>query len=406
MKNKNQIKKLIFIYIISLVFSFILGFFVTDAVNSNKGEYVSTFTYVGDKELDFNNIVNEDFLLSVIKNHPGKSIDEIEVDKMLEKEDFSIIQNGDNSYTITTKIKYYETSFISSSLKILNRAETFIKYSLIDFTGDSKSIEYENGKIGEITNTFSTWLGGLISLGLGMLIVTIIIIVLPKKSIQNNENDTYIDGQELFKNPFSINYWMKSLRELKSTKSIVALAMLFALLMVSKLISLPSGFGDFGINLGYLVLAIICMIYGPIVSLGVGLFSDVLGYFIGTNAYAFNAGYTLQAILAALTYALCLYRTRVTYSKVLLSRIIVNLILNVLYGSFLMVTIYIQNGNIPQEELLEAYKIYALFYSLPKNLVYLLPQSILLFIIIKTLAPVLERMNFIPKNTSKNISII
>ena len=116
MKNKNQIKKLIFIYIISLVFSFILGFFVTDAVNSNKGEYVSTFTYVGDKELDFNNIVNEDFLLSVIKNHPGKSIDEIEVDKMLEKEDFSIIQNGDNSYTITTKIKYNGAKIIVKNI--------------------------------------------------------------------------------------------------------------------------------------------------------------------------------------------------------------------------------------------------------------------------------------------------
>lgn len=406
MKNKNLIKKLIFIYIISLVFSFILGFFVTDAINSNKGEYVSTFSYVGDKELDFNNIINEDFLNSVKENHPNLTLEEIDVEKMLKNEDFSIIQNEDKSYTITTKIKYYETSFVSSSLKILNRAETFIKYTLIDFTEDKNSIKYTDDTIGEITNTFSTWLSGLISLGLGMLIVTIVIIILPKKTIKNEENDAYIDGQEVFKNPFNINYWIKSLHELKTTKSIVALAMLFALLMVSKLISLPSGFGDLGINLGYLVLAVICMIYGPIVSLGVGLFSDVLGYFIGTNTYAFNAGYTIQAILAALTYALCLYRTRVTFSKVLLSRIIVNLVLNVLYGSFLMVTIYIQNGNIPQEELLEAYKIYALFYSLPKNLVYLLPQSILLFIIIKTLAPVLERMNFIPKNTSKNISII
>lgn len=406
MKNKKQIKKLIFIYIISLIFSFILGFFITDSVNSSKGEYVSTFSYVGDQNLDFSNIINEDFLNKVKENHPNLSLEEIDVKKMLEQEDFNIVQNEDKSYTITTKIKYYETSFISSSLKVLNRAETFIKYTLIDFTNDKNSIAYTDNTIGEITNTFSTWLGGLISLGCGLLLTTIIIIILPKKAIENEECDDYIDNKEVFKNPFNINYWMKSLHELKSTKSIVALAMLFALLMISKLISLPSGFGDLGINLGYLVLAIICMIYGPIVSLGVGLFSDVLGYFIGTNAYAFNAGYTLQAILAALTYALCLYRTRITFSKVLLSRIIVNLLLNVLYGSFLMVTIYIQNGNISQDELLQAYKIYALFYSLPKNLVYLLPQSILLFIILKTLAPVLERMNFIPKNTSKRISII
>ena len=44
--------------------------------------------------------------------------------------------------------------------------------------------------------------------------------------------------------------------------------------------------------------------------------THILGYFIGTNAYVFNAGYTIQAMLSCLTYALCLYRTKVTFSKV------------------------------------------------------------------------------------------
>ena len=407
MKNTKQIKKLIFIYIISIVFSFILGFFITDLVNTNKGEYVSTFSYVGDKNLDFNNIIDEDFLNSVKENHPNLSLEDINIEKMLEKEDFKITYNEDNTYTITTKIKYYETSFIFSSLKVLSRAETFIKYTLIDFTSSKDSIVYSNNKIGEITNTFSSWIGGVIGLGGGLLLTTLIIIIFPKKTLQNEKNETVFDNENIFKHPFSINYWMKSLHELRTTKSIVSLAMLFALLLVTKLIpSLPSGFGDLGINFGYLVLSIICMIYGPIVSIGVGLFSDVLGYFIGTNAYAFNAGYTIQAILASLTYALCLYRTRITFSKVLLSRIIINLLLNVVYGSYLMMTIYISSGSISQESLFEAYKIYALAYSLPKNIVYLLPQSILLFIIIKTLAPALERMGFLPKNSSKSISLI
>ena len=112
MKNTKQIKKLIFIYIISIVFSFILGFFITDLVNTNKGEYVSTFSYVGDKNLDFNNIIDEDFLNSVKENHPNLSLEDINIEKMLEKEDFKITYNEDNTYTITTKIKYYETSFI------------------------------------------------------------------------------------------------------------------------------------------------------------------------------------------------------------------------------------------------------------------------------------------------------
>lgn len=402
---KKQIKVLIFTYIISIIVSFILGFFITNTINNERGIYVSTFSYVGDKNLDFNSIINEDFLNSVKENHPGLSIDKINVNKMLEKEDFSINQNEDKSYTITTKIKYYETSFLSKSSKILNRSETFIKYALIDFTQDKDSIVYRDNKIGQIENTFSTWIGGLIGMGCGLLITTVIIIILPKKTVQN-DNISLIDNEEIFSSPFHKKYWRLSIKELKTTKSIVVLAMLFALYMISRFISVPSGFGNLGLNFGILIQAIICTIYGPVVSLGVGLFGDVIGHFIKPSGYGFHFGYTIQAMLACLTYALCLYRTKITFSKVLLSRIVINLLLNVVYGSYLMMTLFLQGGSITPEGLLEGYKVYALMYSLPKNIVYLLPQSILIFIIIKTLAPALERMNLLPKNTSKSISII
>lgn len=402
---KKQIKVLIFTYIISIIVSFILGFFITNTINNERGIYVSTFSYVGDKNLDFNSIINEDFLNSVKENHPGLSIDKINVNKMLEKEDFSINQNEDKSYTITTKIKYYETSFLSKSSKILNRSETFIKYALIDFTQDKDSIVYRDNKIGQIENTFSTWIGGLIGMGCGLLITTVIIIILPKKTVQN-DNISLIDNEEIFSSPFHKKYWRLSIKELKTTKSIVVLAMLFALYMISRFISVPSGFGNLGLNFGILIQAIICTIYGPVVSLGVGLFGDVIGHFIKPSGYGFHFGYTIQAMLACLTYALCLYRTKITFSKVLLSRIVINLLLNVIYGSYLMMTLFLQGGSITPEGLLEGYKVYALMYSLPKNIVYLLPQSILIFIIIKTLAPALERMNLLPKNTSKSISII
>ena len=402
---KKQIKVLIFTYIISIIVSFILGFFITNTINNERGIYVSTFSYVGDKNLDFNSIINEDFLNSVKENHPGLSIDKINVNKMLEKEDFSINQNEDKSYTITTKIKYYETSFLSKSSKILNRSETFIKYALIDFTQDKDSIVYRDNKIGQIENTFSTWIGGLIGMGCGLLITTVIIIILPKKTVQN-DNISLIDNEEIFSSPFHKKYWRLSIKELKTTKSIVVLAMLFAFYMISRFISVPSGFGNLGLNFGILIQAIICTIYGPVVSLGVGLFGDVIGHFIKPSGYGFHFGYTIQAMLACLTYALCLYRTKITFSKVLLSRIVINLLLNVVYGSYLMMTLFLQGGSITPEGLLEGYKVYALMYSLPKNIVYLLPQSILIFIIIKTLAPALERMNLLPKNTSKSISII
>ena len=70
---KKQIKQLIFTYIISIIVSFILGFFVTNTINNERGIYVSNFSYVGDKELNFNEIIDEDFLIAVKDNHPNLS---------------------------------------------------------------------------------------------------------------------------------------------------------------------------------------------------------------------------------------------------------------------------------------------------------------------------------------------
>ena len=400
---KKQIKTLVFTYIISLIFSFILGFFITDVVNTQVGVYVSTFTYVGENNVDFNEIINEDFLNSVKKNHSNLSISEVDVKAMLKNNDFTIKSNEDNSYTITTKIKYYEDSYISKSMKVLNRSESFVKYAILDFV-PSETIQFKDNKIGYIENTFSTWIGGLIGIGCGLLLTTAIIIIFPKKTHQND--DFYLNNENVFKHPFNIQYWKLSLNELKNTKSIVVLGMLFALYMISRFISLPSGFGNLGLSLGYLIQAVICVIYGPVIGLGVGFFGDILGHFIKPSGYAFHFGYTIQAMLACFTYAICLYRTKITFSKVLLSRIIINIVLNVIYGSYLMMTVYLQGGSITQESLLEGYKIYALYYSLPKNIVYLIPQSALLYIIIKTLSPTLERMNLLPNGSSKNISII
>ena len=44
------------------------------------------------KELIVENEINEDFLNSVKENHPGLYIDEVDVKKMLENNDFSIVK--------------------------------------------------------------------------------------------------------------------------------------------------------------------------------------------------------------------------------------------------------------------------------------------------------------------------
>ena len=72
---KKQVKFLLFTYIISIIVSFILGFFITNLVNNERGIYVSNFSYVGEKELNFNEIINEDFLNSAKTVNFGPSIE-------------------------------------------------------------------------------------------------------------------------------------------------------------------------------------------------------------------------------------------------------------------------------------------------------------------------------------------
>ena len=75
------------------------------------------------------------------------------------------------------------------------------------------------------------------------------------------------------------------------------------------------------------------MIYGPICGLTIGFFSDVLGHVLFQSSTQFFFGYTINAMLAGLIYGLLFYRTKVTFTKCLASRILVNTIINVFLGT-------------------------------------------------------------------------
>ena len=399
--KKNVIYKLISFYVLVVIIGFFGGYFITDLINKQNEIYVSSFTLKeGDYNANLDSLNDENFLKEVINNHPNLSLESIDVTSLLNNHDFVLTTEND-VYTITTKTRYYETSYIFSSNKVISRASTFIKYSLYDLVGKN-NVTFLNSNIGEIRNSLSRPLGGLIGITSLSLIVTVIILIIPKKNI----NDFTFDNEETFKNPFSLAYWKKAFTELKSTKKIVTLGMLFSLVLLSKFISLPSGFANLNISLGFIFLAIIGYIYGPVVSFIIGASSDIIGYFINQSAYVFNLGYTLQAALACFVYGILFYKTRMTFSKVLLSRIIINFVLNVLMGSYLMIIVYYQGGTITSEQILASFRVYALVYSLPKNIICLLPQSILLYAIIKVISPILSRFNYISKEVSDNITLI
>lgn len=235
---------------------------------------------------------------------------------------------------------------------------------------------------------------------LGMLIGCLLVsLVLGVSSIWLKEeiiDRVNYDNQNIYRSPLHLSYFKASFKELKNVKSLVTISILFALMMCSKFISLPSGFGNLGIGISYLIFSVIAMLYGPLAGLLAGFLSDNIGFLIKPSGLYFP-GYTLSAMIAGLAYALCLYKTKITFMKCLFSRIIVNLLVNTLLGSYWWWLI---------NDKTISFKAYLLTAELPKNLVYLFPQSILMFLLIKFLSKPLKSMGLLHEEIADNITII
>ena len=377
-----------------LVVSFLAPLVTIDIINNQTAYYQASFT-VSDIRLFEEELLTDANFLNSIKSKATK-YENIDVEKMLKKEHFQYVVEG-NKITITTKVKYYDNFFNSSSLSVGTRAKTFIKDSVLDLAQEYCKVTFDNpkdivSKENFIDNSIQI---SLITLGSTSLLLMILSIILYKKNITFNKEKYAYDNETLFNNCFHKKYWKLSIKPLIKVKDITLLAMLFALMLVCKLIPIPSGFGNLGIGFTYLFFAITCMIYGPVYGFVVGIFSDVLGFFFFPSTGFFHLGYTLQAALTGFIYGICFYKTKITFSKVFICRLLVNMIINVLYGSFLYILVFYPEQTDKYKEL---YSSYVLLMTLPKNLVYLLPQSLLLYYVIRVTLPILHRFKFVEKD--------
>lgn len=402
MKNilsKNHIVKIITIAFFSLLISFISGFFITTLINKSCSYYQASFIYNGEKDLSL--IIDKEYLQS-IKDTNSKNYSSINITSLVDNKDISIIKEDNNYYTITTKANYFDDFFYASKGKVDTRAKTFIKLALTNYIEDNETIVFNDSEnIVSLKNNISPYLGGGVGLICGIFL-SVIVLAYSK----NKRDESIEDNQILFHTPFHKEYWKDTFKAFKNTKKMVILAMLFSLLLVSKYITIPSGFGELGLKFGFIFLSIIALIYGPITSLIIGALSDIIGYYITIQTGPMFVGYTVQASLACFTYSLCFYRTKISFTKVLLSRLIVNILLNVVLGSFIQCFIYMQNGLINQDTYMKTVEIYMLSYELPKNIVYLLPQTMLLFVILKSIMPILSRFNLVDSRIKDHMSLI
>nr|WP_225441147.1 folate family ECF transporter S component [Lentilactobacillus hilgardii] len=115
------------------------------------------------------------------------------------------------------------------------------------------------------------------------------------------------------------------------TLDITVLSLLLALGLIVDRFTV--GTKSIQIGFGFAIVALASYLYGPVWSSAVAALSDIIGTLISGGIY--NPGFTISAILGATIYGLFFYNQEITWTKVIVSQLIiavfVNFILNTLW---------------------------------------------------------------------------
>ena len=191
-------------------------------------------------------------------------------------------------------------------------------------------------------------------------------------------------NRKYFRTPFSLEYWRQAFGELKDTRSLVFAALILALRIAMKPLKIPIA-ADVNITFGFIVNALGSMVYGPVVALLGGAVSDTLGYLVApSGAYYFP--FIILEMMGSFIFALFLYSTDITPTRLILSKFCVNLFVNILLNEPIMVRYY-------QLFYTSVYQPFVLV-RIVKNIVMLPIESVILMIVFKAMIPPLEKVGF------------
>lgn len=185
------------------------------------------------------------------------------------------------------------------------------------------------------------------------------------------------------------NIFVRSLKELKSTRCLALTALLIsiniALDLMGLQIKLPP---NLRIGFGFLCNAAIGMLFGPAVGMMAGVCTDVLGWFAGNLSMgAYFPGFTLTAVVGGLLWGLWLYPRRLSVGRAIGAKLCVNVICNIgLNTLWLTIT-----GG-------EAMRV-LLALRVPKNLLILPAEVVILYFAMKL---VLRMYYALPGTPSEN----
>ena len=193
---------------------------------------------------------------------------------------------------------------------------------------------------------------------------------------------------QTFKTPFCREYWRLALAEFRNTKMLVFAALILALRIAVKPLSIPIA-GDLKEGIGFIINAIGSMIYGPVVALLSGALSDTLGYLLFPSGVYFPA-YMITEAAGSFVFALFLYRAEITVSRLLVCRFTICLLINVVLAYPIHVWYYTAVMG-------KAYSI-ALIRVI-KNIALFPIESVILAVIFRALIPPFRRLGYVYSGT-------
>ena len=193
------------------------------------------------------------------------------------------------------------------------------------------------------------------------------------------------NGSGLFPHPFSRAYWHQAAGELKDVRMLLFAAICVALRVALKSVSIPIA-PSLNIGVGFFVNAFGSMVYGPVVAALSGAVSDTLGALLfPKGVYFFPFIFTEMA--GSVVFALFFYRARVTVNRVILSRMAIDLGVNIILQTPIMWLYYqmILGKN------------YALFdvMRIVKNTVLFPIESVLLALFLQLVIPPMKRLGYL-----------
>ncbi len=129
-----------------------------------------------------------------------------------------------------------------------------------------------------------------------------------------------------------------SFEELKDLRTLVVTALLIAIAAVLGFFSVQLT-ENLKIGFSFIANELTAMLFGPVVGGIMGGVADIIKYLLKPTG-PFFFGFTFNAILGAVLYGVMLYKKPITFKRILLSKIVVSIVVNLFLNTYWLSMLY------------------------------------------------------------------